>query len=154
MHQLNALHLQYPFAGSRMLRDLLRLHGVHVGGKYQDQHGIAANVLSMLEFMSQLFFGMHFIHVAGHKNPGVEAQVDRPFPAAALSPLRGKGDPRLPFENRRWRQVPATCQSGLRPWGDHTGSFDGHLRLPCFSTVALPFRVAPCDDKNNNAILS
>jgi putative transposase len=31
MRQLDELHLRHPFAGSRMLRDLLRLHGVAVG---------------------------------------------------------------------------------------------------------------------------
>jgi putative transposase len=34
MRQIDALHLQHPFAGSRMLRDLLRLQGVHVGRKH------------------------------------------------------------------------------------------------------------------------
>ena len=34
MRQLDELHLQYPFAGSRMLRDLLRLRGVAVGRKH------------------------------------------------------------------------------------------------------------------------
>jgi putative transposase len=34
MRQIDALHLQHPFAGSRMLRDLLRLQGVHVGCKH------------------------------------------------------------------------------------------------------------------------
>ena len=34
MRQLDELHLQHPFAGSRMLRDLLRLEGVHVGRKH------------------------------------------------------------------------------------------------------------------------
>jgi putative transposase len=34
MRQIDALHLQHPFAGSRMLRDLLRLAGVHVGRKH------------------------------------------------------------------------------------------------------------------------
>ena len=34
MRRIDALHLDYPFAGSRMLRDLLRAEGV----------GIAANV--------------------------------------------------------------------------------------------------------------
>jgi putative transposase len=33
MRQLDALHLAHPFAGSRMLRDLLRLQGVHIGRK-------------------------------------------------------------------------------------------------------------------------
>lgn len=33
MHQLDELHLEYPFAGSRMLRDLLRLRDVVVGRK-------------------------------------------------------------------------------------------------------------------------
>jgi putative transposase len=34
MRQLDALHLAHPFAGSRMLRDLLRLRGVVVGRKH------------------------------------------------------------------------------------------------------------------------
>lgn len=34
MRQLDELHLQHPFAGSRMLRDLLRLRGVGVGRKH------------------------------------------------------------------------------------------------------------------------
>jgi putative transposase len=34
MRQMDELHLQHPFAGSRMLRDLLRLQGVHVGRKH------------------------------------------------------------------------------------------------------------------------
>jgi len=34
MRQLDELHLQYPFAGSRMLRDLLHLQGVAVGRKH------------------------------------------------------------------------------------------------------------------------
>ena len=34
MRQLDELHLQHPFAGSRMLRDLLRLTGVNVGRKH------------------------------------------------------------------------------------------------------------------------
>jgi Transposase and inactivated derivatives len=34
MRQLDELHLQRPFAGSRLLRDLLRLQGVHVGRKH------------------------------------------------------------------------------------------------------------------------
>jgi putative transposase len=33
MRQLDALHLQYPFAGSRMLRDILRLQGIRIGRK-------------------------------------------------------------------------------------------------------------------------
>jgi hypothetical protein len=33
MRQLDELHLQYPFAGNRMLWDLLRLRGVAVGRK-------------------------------------------------------------------------------------------------------------------------
>ena len=31
MRQLDGLHLDYPFAGSRMLRDLLRADGVVIG---------------------------------------------------------------------------------------------------------------------------
>jgi len=34
MRQLDELHLEHPFAGSRMLRDLLRLRGVAVGRKH------------------------------------------------------------------------------------------------------------------------
>jgi putative transposase len=34
MRQIDALHLQHPFAGSRLLRDLLRLQGVMVGRKH------------------------------------------------------------------------------------------------------------------------
>ena len=34
MRQLDALHLAHPFAGSRLLRDLLRLRGVRVGRKH------------------------------------------------------------------------------------------------------------------------
>ncbi len=34
MRQLDELHLQHPFAGSRMLRDLLRLRGIRVGRKH------------------------------------------------------------------------------------------------------------------------
>jgi putative transposase len=34
MRQLDALHLAHPFAGSRMLRDLLRLRGIRVGRKH------------------------------------------------------------------------------------------------------------------------
>jgi putative transposase len=34
MRQLDELHLEYPFAGSRMLRDLLQLRGVVVGRKH------------------------------------------------------------------------------------------------------------------------
>ncbi len=33
MRQLDELHLDHPFAGSRMLRDLLRLRGVRIGRK-------------------------------------------------------------------------------------------------------------------------
>ena len=31
MHRIDALHLDYPFAGSRMLRDLLRAEGITIG---------------------------------------------------------------------------------------------------------------------------
>jgi putative transposase len=34
MRRIDALHLEHPFAGSRMLRDLLRQEGVHVGRKH------------------------------------------------------------------------------------------------------------------------
>jgi len=33
MHRIDALHLEHPFAGSRMLRDLLRAEGVVIGRK-------------------------------------------------------------------------------------------------------------------------
>ena len=31
MRRIDALHLEHPFAGARMLRDLLRQDGIHVG---------------------------------------------------------------------------------------------------------------------------
>jgi putative transposase len=31
MHRIDALHLEHPFAGNRMLRDLLRAEGVVIG---------------------------------------------------------------------------------------------------------------------------
>ena len=34
MRRIDELHLELPFAGSRMLRDLLRLEGLHVGRKH------------------------------------------------------------------------------------------------------------------------
>ena len=34
MRRIDELHLEHPFAGARMLRDLLRLEGVHVGRKH------------------------------------------------------------------------------------------------------------------------
>ena len=34
MKQIDQLHLEFPFAGSRMLRDMLRLKGVKVGRKH------------------------------------------------------------------------------------------------------------------------
>jgi putative transposase len=34
MRRIDELHLEHPFAGSRMLRDLLRQEGVHVGRKH------------------------------------------------------------------------------------------------------------------------
>jgi len=34
MRQLDELHLQHPYAGSRMLRDLLRLQGIRIGRKH------------------------------------------------------------------------------------------------------------------------
>ena len=34
MRRIDELHLQYPFAGSRMLRDLLRLNGAPIGRKH------------------------------------------------------------------------------------------------------------------------
>ncbi len=34
MRRIDELHLEYPFAGSRMLRDLLRLQGIEVGRRY------------------------------------------------------------------------------------------------------------------------
>ncbi len=33
MRQIDEFHLEYPFAGSRLLRDLLRLQNVLVGRK-------------------------------------------------------------------------------------------------------------------------
>ena len=34
MHQIDELHLQHPFAGSRMLRDLLNAEGVTIGRRH------------------------------------------------------------------------------------------------------------------------
>jgi putative transposase len=34
MRRLDALHLDYPFAGSRMLRDMLAREGVSIGRRY------------------------------------------------------------------------------------------------------------------------
>jgi len=34
MHQIDRLHLAHPFAGSRMLRDLLRQDGTRVGRRH------------------------------------------------------------------------------------------------------------------------
>ncbi len=34
MRRMDELHLEYPFAGSRMLRDLLKLEGYEVGRKH------------------------------------------------------------------------------------------------------------------------
>ena len=34
MRRLDELHLNHPFAGSRMLRDLLRLEGIRVGRRH------------------------------------------------------------------------------------------------------------------------
>jgi putative transposase len=34
MRRIDELHLEYPFAGARMLRDLLRQEGIHVGRKH------------------------------------------------------------------------------------------------------------------------
>jgi putative transposase len=34
MRRIDALHLEHPFAGARMLRDLLRQDGIHVGRKH------------------------------------------------------------------------------------------------------------------------
>ena len=31
MHRIDAMHLEHPFAGSRMLRDLLRREGITIG---------------------------------------------------------------------------------------------------------------------------
>ncbi|MBE2242160.1 MAG: hypothetical protein IAE86_05360 [Burkholderiaceae bacterium] len=48
MHRIDELHLEHPFAGSRMLRDLLRLEGVEVGpaarGHADAAHGHAGAV--------------------------------------------------------------------------------------------------------------
>ena len=34
MRRIDELHLEHPFAGSRMLRDLLKLEGVEIGHKH------------------------------------------------------------------------------------------------------------------------
>jgi putative transposase len=35
MHRLDGLHLEYPFAGSRMLRDLLAAEGCKIGRRFE-----------------------------------------------------------------------------------------------------------------------
>ena len=42
MHRIDVLHLEHPFAGSRMLRDLLRAEGVVIGGTFKRQPETAA----------------------------------------------------------------------------------------------------------------
>jgi putative transposase len=46
MRRIDELHLNFPFAGSRMLRDMLRLEGFEIGRKQvrtlMDKMGIAA----------------------------------------------------------------------------------------------------------------
>src|SRR5215210_6711895 len=46
MRRIDELHLNFPFAGARMLRDMLKLEGVEVGRKHvrtlMDKMGIAA----------------------------------------------------------------------------------------------------------------
>ena len=34
MRRIDELHLEHPFAGSRMLRDLLRLQGIEIGRRH------------------------------------------------------------------------------------------------------------------------
>jgi len=34
MHRIDRLHLEYPFAGARMLRDMLWQQGIHVGPRH------------------------------------------------------------------------------------------------------------------------
>ena len=34
MRCMDELHMQYPFAGSRMMRDLLNRHGHHIGRRH------------------------------------------------------------------------------------------------------------------------
>ena len=43
MRRIDALHLEFPFAGSRMLRDLLNAEGVTVGRRH-----VAVKLLSIL----------------------------------------------------------------------------------------------------------
>ena len=39
MRRIDELHLEHPFAGSRMLRDLLRLLGIEVGRRHVSSFG-------------------------------------------------------------------------------------------------------------------
>jgi hypothetical protein len=48
MRQIDELHLNYPFAGSRMLRDLLGHQGLEVGKRPVFPSGIAACVRPMM----------------------------------------------------------------------------------------------------------
>ena len=49
MHRIDALHLDHPFAGSRMLRDLLRAEGIAIGrmavATLMRRMGIAPHIL-------------------------------------------------------------------------------------------------------------
>ena len=46
MHRMDELHLEYPFAGSRMLRDLLTAEGI--GSAAARQHTDAADAIETL----------------------------------------------------------------------------------------------------------
>ena len=47
MRQLDRLHLEYPFAGSRMLRGLLGLQGCKVGRRHHTQPSIGVRAAEM-----------------------------------------------------------------------------------------------------------
>ena len=61
MRRIDELHLEHPFAGSRMLRDLLNREGIAVGRKH---------VATLMRRM------------------GIEALYQRPEPAAGIASIR------------------------------------------------------------------
>jgi putative transposase len=59
MRRLDQLHLEYPFAGARMLRDMLNAEGSHVGRKHMGtlmaRMGIEALVRRQSETQRRLY---------------------------------------------------------------------------------------------------
>ena len=70
MHRIDALHLEHPFAGSRMLRDLLRAEGVVIGR------------LAVATLMRRM---------------GIEALYRRPNTSKPSTPIRAASSPARPL---------------------------------------------------------